>query len=221
MKTIGCLLLLIACSRPDDAPVQAARSGARKLIHDFAVDRRSPRERAATPAEQMLAERALGRPQTECSRIYVESAVDGSFTRPGARQTAVSAMETLTCVSRMEANTGAKAVIVLEAGSVVANAATSTWLVKDVVDVEGDGREELLLAFSPGTFQGAEVEEGAVLSFNGALSKETPLGNVVNDSCSSIAPTTRDYAIVVAVPSGSGMRLETSRRSVACPPPSP
>jgi hypothetical protein len=208
--TAGILSLLLAA-----APAGAQ---ARRLVYDP----RWPYHHAdATPAEKALLDREI---RHVAARVFREMACSGgtdgadvidvaagSFTRPGAAQRAIYYEW-----CRPATAIAAGGVVVVEGGRIVAHAVTGDWpsQIRRVPDLDGDGRDELLLVAGQ-TEQGETTDWATVLSLPPGRAV-TRVFSVRLSECGTLDRGATDQVWPLYVVPGPRPRFLTQRLTSAC-----
>jgi hypothetical protein len=131
----------------------------------------------------------------------VFQAATGSFTIPGSSQT-LYLVTTGECGAPHADNFGSVTLAVMEGDNVVIKAMTSGGSsIRDVVDLDGDGVEEIVLA-SGTTNMGSVIELVSLVRFErGKLVTAKDFGKVYEDNCEdpTSAKRTREYHVIRAL----------------------
>lgn len=138
----------------------------------------------------------------------------GAFSAPGASEEVlgVSAGE---CGATHAENFGSRRLLVMRGGQLVASAA-SAGLPTAAVDIDGDGRSELLIE-SGGTGQGVTVVSLAVARVEGdRLVVLRDLGTVREDTCAAPSPDGDEVTRVRALSRGGAVEYEFTKEKRPC-----
>jgi hypothetical protein len=147
----------------------------------------------------------------------LEGALEGSFTRPGAKQVLYGVFRG-ECGAIHAENWGTRETIVFEGDVIAHRAIHADARLIDAVDVDGDGIDEIV-ASSSFFNQGAGTTHGWIFRIDG---RKTPrvvdLGEIELDACGSFSPEhVRQHVLVLRQPDGK-LEVRAKPESIPCPP---